>query len=85
MLRGMLVFSAFMLCLAILLKCEMITYAYTEEEKAAAKQWLVQHGYSPDRAGANQAYQDYLNGKFDDENLKGGDENNSTPETQVGQ
>ncbi len=41
--------------------------AYTEEEKAQAKAWLSAHGYSPDMGGANQAYQDYLNGKFDEE------------------
>lgn len=41
--------------------------AYTEEEKAAAKAWLSAHGYSPDAGGANQAYQDYLDGKFDEE------------------
>ena len=40
---------------------------YSEEEKAAAKAWLSSHGYSPTREGAAQAYQDYLNGKFDDD------------------
>ena len=40
---------------------------YSEEEKAAAKAWLSSHGYSPTRSGAEQAYQDYLNGKFDDD------------------
>ena len=39
-------------------------YAYTDEEIAAAKEWLAANGYSPSRAGAEQAYQDYLNGKF---------------------
>lgn len=43
------------------------SYAYTEEEKAQAKAWLSAHGYSPDAGGASQAYQDYLNGKFDEE------------------
>lgn len=42
-------------------------HAYTDEEKAAAKAWLSAHGYSPDAGGANQAYQDYLDGKFDEE------------------
>ncbi|MCM1088402.1 MAG: hypothetical protein NC419_09610 [Muribaculaceae bacterium] len=42
----------------------MKVYAYTDEEKAAAKAWLSQNGYSPDMSGAEQAYQDYLNGKF---------------------
>lgn len=42
-------------------------YAYTEEEKQQAKAWLSAHGYSPDMNGASQAYQDYLNGKFDEE------------------
>lgn len=41
--------------------------AYTEEEKAQAKAWLSAHGYSPDYDGASQAYQDYLDGKFDEE------------------
>lgn len=41
--------------------------AYTEEEKAQAKAWLSAHGYSPDYSGASQAYQDYLDGKFDEE------------------
>ena len=41
--------------------------AYTEEEKAQAKAWLSAHGYSPDAGGASAAYQDYLNGKFDEE------------------
>lgn len=38
---------------------------YTPEEKAAAKAWLSAHGYAPTYGGAAQAYQDYLNGKFD--------------------
>lgn len=42
-------------------------HAYTEEEKQQAKAWLSAHGYSPDAGGASQAYQDYLNGKFDEE------------------
>ena len=48
-----------------------ITYAddsgYTEEEKAAIKAWLSAHGYPPTRAGAAQAYQDFLDGKLDDD------------------
>lgn len=45
------------------------TYAeeYSQEQKDAAKAWLSAHGYPPTRAGAAQAYQDYQNGKFDDE------------------
>ena len=43
------------------------SHAYTEEEKQQAKAWLSAHGYSPDMGGASQAYQDYLNGKFDEE------------------
>lgn len=39
-------------------------HAYTDEEIAQAKEWLAANGYSPSRAGAEQAYQDYLNGKF---------------------
>lgn len=40
---------------------------YSDEEKAEAKAWLSAHGYSPTKAGAEQAYQDYLAGKFDEE------------------
>lgn len=45
------------------------TKAYTEEEKQQAKAWLSAHGYSPTRAGAYQAYEDYKSGKLklDDE------------------
>lgn len=43
------------------------TRAYTEEQKQQAKAWLSAHGYSPDSSGAAAAYQDYLNGKFDEE------------------
>lgn len=40
--------------------------AYTAEEKAWAKSMLQSYGYSPDMAGAQQAYADYLSGKFND-------------------
>nr|MCR5214558.1 hypothetical protein [Eubacterium sp.] len=40
---------------------------YTEEQKNAAKAWLSAHGYAPTRAGAAQAYQDYLDGKLDND------------------
>lgn len=49
------------------LLCSKTAYAYTEEEKQQAKAWLSAHGYSPDISGASQAYEDYLNGKFDEE------------------
>ncbi len=39
--------------------------AYTEEEKQMVKNWLSSHGYSPTMDGAYQAYQDYLDGKYD--------------------
>lgn len=45
-------------------RCEVSVYAYSEEEIEAAKEWLSANGYSPTRAGAEQAYQDYLNGKW---------------------
>ena len=57
-------------CLMMLLGCVGIgikSYAYTEEQKQQAKAWLSAHGYSPDAGGAAAAYQDYLNGKFDEE------------------
>ena len=41
------------------------TYAYTEQQKQEAKAWLSAHGYAPTRAGAEQAYQDYKDGKID--------------------
>lgn len=58
-----------MVCMfvALCLSAGTTSYAYTEEEKAQAKAWLSAHGYSPDAGGASQAYQDYLNGKFDEE------------------
>lgn len=40
------------------------TYAYTEAQKQQAKSWLSAHGYAPTRAGAEQAYQDYMDGKI---------------------
>ena len=40
---------------------------YTPEQKQAAKAWLSAHGYPPTRAGAAQAYQDFLDGKLDDD------------------
>lgn len=40
---------------------------YTEEQKNAAKAWLSAHGYAPTRAGAAQAYADYLAGKLDND------------------
>ena len=38
--------------------------AYTEEQINQAKAWLSAHGYSPTRAGADQAMSDYENGKL---------------------
>lgn len=55
------------LVLAFVLSFSITSYAYTEEEIAQAKAWLSAHGYSPDYGGAAQAYQDYLDGKFDEE------------------
>lgn len=51
----------------VVLNLSFTSSAYTEEQKQQAKAWLSAHGYSPDMGGANQAYQDYLNGKFDEE------------------
>ena len=42
------------------------TKAYTDEEKAYVKSMLQAYGFSPDMAGANQAFQDYLSGKYND-------------------
>ncbi|MDE5778273.1 MAG: hypothetical protein K2I10_07225 [Lachnospiraceae bacterium] len=52
---------------ALVFSVSVTSYAYTEEEKAQAKAWLSAHGYSPDYGGAAQAYQDYLDGKFNEE------------------
>ncbi len=52
-------------CAGAISQSSMITaYAYTEEEKEAAKAWLSANGYSPDAGGAAAAYADYMNGKF---------------------
>ena len=57
----------FGMIMAMTLTVPTVSHAYTEEEIAQAKAWLSAHGYSPDYGGASQAYQDYLNGKFDEE------------------
>ena len=61
-----LIFIVVVMVVGIVLPCKQAN-AYTEEEKAQAKAWLSAHGYSPDAGGASAAYQDYLNGKFDEE------------------
>lgn len=54
-----------MLCMAFVTQQTAVpVYAYTQEEKDAAKAWLSANGYSPDAAGAYAAYADYMNGKF---------------------
>lgn len=65
MLKKMLNLVTLALCAMLFWGCQMETHAYTEEEIEAAKAWLSANGYSPDAGGASQAYQDYLNGKFD--------------------
>lgn len=53
------------LCMAVAAQQTAVpVYAYTQEEKDAAKAWLSAHGYSPDMGGAQAAYADYMNGKF---------------------
>lgn len=64
--KKLIFFLALCFCVGTVAVRPVETYAYTEEEKQMAKQWLSAHGYAPTRAGAEQAYQDYLNGKFDD-------------------
>ncbi|MDE6432959.1 MAG: hypothetical protein K2L07_01875 [Lachnospiraceae bacterium] len=61
------VLGTLILLLVVVLNLALTANAYTEEEKQQAKAWLSAHGYSPDMGGASQAYQDYLNGKFDEE------------------
>lgn len=58
-------------------RVEVPVYAYTQDEIDSAKEWLSANGYSPTRAGAEQAYQDYLNGKF---GPVGGEEESEAPE-----
>lgn len=53
------------LCTVTITSRPVQTYAYTEEQKQQAKSWLSAHGYPPTRAGAEQAYQDYMDGKID--------------------
>lgn len=65
--RMIYVIGKLILMLLLVLDMSFVSNAYTEEEKQQAKAWLSAHGYSPDQAGAGQAYQDYLNGKFDEE------------------
>lgn len=67
--------AGLVLCVSLFCKCQIVSLAYTAEEIEAAKQWLIQHGYSPDEGGANQAYQDYLNGKFDNNTSQTGETN----------
>lgn len=64
---------------------------YTPEQIAAAKAWLSSHGYAPTRAGASQAYQDYLDGKLDNDpdvrkykGLDSGNNSNSTSSSTSG-
>ena len=62
------------------------TYAYTDEEKQQAKSWLSSHGYPPTRAGAEQAYQDYMDGKIDvpeADAYMGKNQKNSTVKTET--
>lgn len=61
------IISTLIVLMMLVLNFSFTSNAYTEEEKQQAKAWLSAHGYSPDMGGASQAYQDYLNGKFDEE------------------
>lgn len=56
-------------------------YAYTEEEKEAVKAWLSANGYPPTMEGAQQAYQDYLDGKLGPVDGDGGSTGNGSPQT----
>ena len=61
------IISTLIVLMMLVLNFSFTSNAYSEEEKQQAKAWLSAHGYSPDMGGASQAYQDYLNGKFDEE------------------
>lgn len=70
------------LCMAVVAQQAAVpVYAYTQEEKDAAKAWLSANGYSPDMAGAQAAYADYMNGKFGA--IPGLPEPNVKPQEQV--
>ena len=71
------VLAALAISMCVMSTATMTSYAYTPEEIAAAKAWLSSNGYSPDMGGAQQAYQDYLDGKFGDQ--VPGDVNESIP------
>lgn len=66
---------SFIISLTIILTPVIPAYAYTEEEKQQVKEWLSANGYPATMEGAQQAYQDYLNGKFD----SGGNDNAAPP------
>ncbi|MDD4371689.1 MAG: hypothetical protein PHD56_11565 [Anaerostipes sp.] len=54
-------------CIITLTACPTVSYAYTQQQINQAKAWLSAHGYSPTRAGAEQAYADYKKGKWNDQ------------------
>ena len=58
------------LCITAIGLASVPAHAYTEAEKQAVKDWLSSHGYPPTMAGAEQAYQDYLNGMWQEEARK---------------
>lgn len=72
---------AMLMAAGILCEVKMPVYAYTDEKIEQAKDWLSANGYPPTRAGAEQAYQDYLNGLIDPFGTGGGQEEQPT-ETQ---
>ncbi|SHK40984.1 hypothetical protein [Hespellia stercorisuis] len=74
------VLAALAISMCVMSTATMTSYAYTPEEIAAAKAWLSSNGYSPDMGGAQQAYQDYLDGKFGDQVPGGVNESIPIPE-----
>ena len=75
--KKLMLLMVFILAVSLFAVCKLSVYTdiskvyadedYSEEDKAAAKAWLIAHGYPPTRAGAAQAYQDFLDGKLDDD------------------
>lgn len=60
---------------------QMEVQAYTQEEKQMVKDWLSANGYPPTWDGVYQAYQDYLDGKFD---YMFESQTEAPPETEIG-
>lgn len=73
-----------LLCLISIGIRPMQIRAYTDEEIRQGKAWLAAHGYPVSEAGAQAAYNDYLNGKWDEElGINSGDDEEPEEETDI--